>query len=544
MLGLLANNTSGPVAVELLRYAVPLGVGLASAAFLSFKISSNGGYSTDKSIPTVRIRSGDSTHDKEFNESSDEFLTMCEATYGPVFNLSIYGQKLTVVSAPLAREVFMSDGFSFTDALDDVSGVMTFMMSFVKSNRFDDNKMIHEVIRENLTPNLPLFTPRIVKHLTENVERDLGHCDHKLVKNPTLIMQNMIAQAMADVFMGSEIAKDPEVLTTFIDAAFDFGKVVQSGNNKDFWKNLSIKFKYGTGTSPMMKHVQVLVRAATPVVLERRRQEAEAAEKGVEWERPLDVLQKLLDSYDRYNFVDLEDICGQVLTLILASVHTTTDTSTNLLYYLACFPEHAQTLYEEQQRVINEQAAEREAQRQKKLDAGEVKFKQDFVGTDLDPEHDHDLAAPTVKKLVYMDSFVREVFRFRIDRLSLIHSARQSTTLSNGMTISKGSKAIVNIRSCHMNPDQVDEAPEFRPWRFVGKSKAATKASSDYLPFGMGKHACPGRFLAIQELKTVGAMMVARYSKIEMEKPEDRLKALLSQIGDPVDSGLYFTSRA
>jgi len=50
--------------------------------------------------------------------------------------------------------------------------------------------------------------------------------------------------------------------------------------------------------------------------------------------------------------------------------------------------------------------------------------------------------------------------------------------------------------------------------------------------------------LAIQELKTVGALMVSRYSKIEMQNPEDKKKALLSRIGEPCPSGLIFTSRS
>ena len=57
------------------------------------------------------------------------------------------------------------------------------------------------------------------------------------------------------------------------------------------------------------------------------------------------------------------------------------------------------------------------------------------------------------------------------------------------------------------------------------------------------RHACPGRFLAIQELKTVGVLMVSNYSKIEIQDPSKTKKALLSRIGDPIDTGLIFTSR-
>ncbi|KAF9983448.1 hypothetical protein BGZ65_001786, partial [Modicella reniformis] len=209
------------------------------------------------------------------------------------------------------------------------------------------------------------------------------------------------------------------------------------------------------------------------------------------------------------------------------------------------FPEYNETLYQEQLEVLDQIAQERQAERQKMLDSGEVASEQNFEGTDLDTSRDRDLSAAAVKRMVRMDSFVREVFRYRTERLGLCHLARQNVELSNGMVIRKGGKVIVNMHSVHQSSSLQGEDPsEFRPWRFVGKPKAATKASADYLAFGMGRHACPGRFLAIQELKTVGVLMVANYSKIEIQDPSKTKKALLTRIGNPIDTGLLFTSRA
>lgn len=87
-----------------------------------------------------------------------------------------------------------------------------------------------------------------------------------------------------------------------------------------------------------------------------------------------------------------------------------------------------------------------------------------------------------------MDSFVREYLRFRAERVELNHMAKNDVVLSNGMTIHKGGRVLVNLRSVHHNPEtQGDDPAEFRPWRFVGRGKVATKVSTDFLPFGMGK---------------------------------------------------------
>lgn len=138
--------------------------------------------------------------------------------------------------------------------------------------------------------------------------------------------------------------------------------------------------------------------------------------------------------------------------------------------------------------VLDQISKEREAQRQSKLQSGEVQSRMDFEGTDLDPQNDRYLSAEAVKRFKYLDSFVREVFRFRQQKISLGHTAVTDVVLSNGMVIHKGRKIVVNTRSLHQDYELQGEDPmEFRPWRFVGKVKSATKAAMDYLPFGVGK---------------------------------------------------------
>ncbi|KAI1288629.1 hypothetical protein EDD11_009848 [Mortierella claussenii] len=542
MIGLVSTSAIAN-STDLLKVTLPIGVGLASAAYLTYQTIYGTKFSQDRSIPMVALRSGDKTHDAEFNEDQDGFLSRCEQKYGPVFNCYILNQHLTVISGPMSRELFMTEDFNFMDAVDDTTGVRAFFQSIIKSNKHLDNQIIHEVIRDNVSPNLPLFTPRVVAQLKTTIDEQIGYCEGKLFETPVTIFQDMIAGAMASVFMGPELAKDRRVLDTFIQCNYDFGELLGRDSHKRFWHTFTNRAKYGM-LNPLHKHIATLVECATPIILERRRQEAQCIESGVEYEPPLDVLQRLLDNFDKYHFVDLEDVCGHLMILVLASVHTTSDSSTNLCYYLAAFPEYVEPLYEEQKEVLAQISEERQALRQSKLESGTVTTETDFVGTDLDPEKDSEFSAGTLKRLVKMDSFVREVFRYRLERLSLPHTARKNVVLSNGMVITKGSKAIINTRSVHQDLNMQGEEPEdFRPFRFVGKSKSATKAAGDFLPFGMGRHACPGRFLAIQELKTVASVMVANYSKIEIQDPSKTKKALLSHINDPVDTGLIFTSR-
>ncbi|KAF9963474.1 hypothetical protein BGZ70_007393 [Mortierella alpina] len=542
MLGLVSTS-SGADVVGVLKAALPIGIGLASAVYLTLKMTRQFDHGLSKTIPTVALRPGDKTHDAEFFEDPDLFLTTCTERYGPVFNLYLYNQFLTIISGPLAREVFMTDDLNFGDALDDTTGMHSFTTSMTKSKRTFDDPAIHEMIRDIVNPNLALFTPRIVECMQMIADKEFATGDRKLIADPQPIFQDMVATAMADVFMGRKIAKNRKVLDSFIQCMSTLTNFTALGFQKTIWRILRARTTYGL-LSPLQQHVQVLVDAATPVVQERRRQEAEASEKGLEYDRPLDILQGLLDNFDKYGLKDLEDVCGHILVMVLVSVHTTSDSSTYLSYYLAAYPEYIEPLFQEQLTVLNQISQEREEQRQEKLKSGEIASVKDFEGTALDRQHDRDLTSAAVKRMVKMDSFIREFFRFRSQRVSLAHLARKDVLLSNGITIRKGRKVMINVQSVHQSYDMQGEDPtEFRPWRFIGKSKAATKASTDFLPFGMGKHACPGRFLAVQELKTVGVLLVSRFSNIEMQDPSKKMKALLARLGTPVPTGLYFTSR-
>ncbi|KAF9897609.1 hypothetical protein BX616_005281 [Lobosporangium transversale] len=486
MLGLVSTSTTtNPT--DLLKAVLPIGIGLASAAFLAHRATNKGGFSRDKSIPIVPLRAGDKSHDAEYAEDQNKFLSKCVENYGLVFNVMLWNQKFTVVSGSLIREVFMNEQFSFIDALEEVTGMKAFTDSITKTSN-DENWISHSAIRDNLSPFLPLYTPRIVEQLTLTIDRELGDCkDGKLIEKPINVFQEMVAAAMATVFMGNDCAKDHRVRDSFIKCTYDFGEVLGRDNRLRFWHRFNTQAKYSV-LNPLKKHIDILVEVATPVILKRRQEEAEANAKGEEYVRPLDMMQKLLDNFDKYGFVDIEDVCGHLLLLVLASVHTTSDSAANLCYYFAAFPEHVDVLYQEQCEALSQIEQERQTLRQSKLASGEVKSEQDFVGSDLDPKNDRDLSAAMMKRLVKMDSFVREVLRYRTERLTLAHTAREDITLSNGMRITKGSKAIINNHSVHQSDEvQGGDAYEFRPWRFVGKAKAATKAGNDFLVFGMGK---------------------------------------------------------
>ncbi|GJJ70492.1 hypothetical protein EMPS_02841 [Entomortierella parvispora] len=426
------SNPPGLAAFDALKIVIPIGIGLASAAYLTMKVVTGDGFGSDKSIPIASLRAGDSTHDKEFDEDQDAFVERCQAENGDVFGVYLMNLNQIVVSGDLVQEIFMNEDFNAGDSADQLTNMRSFLRPMTKAQVEFDSGTIHGLVRDNITPHLPQYTARIVLQLERNLDIEMAkyRTTNKredgtfLVEKPATVLHQMVATAT------------------------DFGKVLGSGEAQSYsvWKSFVHRAEYSV-SSPVQKHIRILAEAATLVILERRRLEKETEAKGEVYERPDDIMQKMLDSFDKHHFVDLEDVCGYLMILILASVHTTTDTSTNLMFYLAAYPQYIETLYEEQKEVLDQIQKEREAHRQELLAKGQP------IGDDLDPSEDRFLSAAAIKRMVHMDSFVREVFRYRTECLALGHRARKDIILSNGMAISKGVTAIINMKSAHQSPN-------------------------------------------------------------------------------------------
>lgn len=96
--------------------------------------------------------------------------------------------------------------------------------------------------------------------------------------------------------------------------------------------------------------------------------------------------------------------------------------------------------------------------------------------------------------------------------------AEVSMTLPDGSVIPKG--ATCGIPTARQWDPAVYENPEkFDGYRFYDmRQKAGNESkfqfvstSDDYIPFGHGKHACPGRFFASNEIKIIISQLLMKY---------------------------------
>lgn len=96
-------------------------------------------------------------------------------------------------------------------------------------------------------------------------------------------------------------------------------------------------------------------------------------------------------------------------------------------------------------------------------------------------------------------------------------------TFSDGQTIPAGTTIAVPASHTHFDPSVYENPLEFDGFRFL-KMKERSRldgnpdkkfdmisTSAQFLPFGHGRHACPGRFFAAAEIKMMLAYMLMTY---------------------------------
>jgi len=102
-------------------------------------------------------------------------------------------------------------------------------------------------------------------------------------------------------------------------------------------------------------------------------------------------------------------------------------------------------------------------------------------------------------------------------------------TFSNGVTIPAGTQIAAPCGAIHMDEEIYSNPQHFDGFRFsklsdlegdVADTKyQAVSTSPEYMAFGFGRHACPGRYFAVNQLKALLAHIIVTYD-IKVENGE------------------------
>jgi len=233
-------------------------------------------------------------------------------------------------------------------------------------------------------------------------------------------------------------------------------------------------------------------RIIEPTIIARRKEAAEAIKAGREPKKYVDAFA-WMDAITEKTGELCDAVHGQ-LNYSLGAVHTTSITFENVLYNIIGSPGSIELLRKELIEVLGS-------------------------ATSWDKT--------TLNQLKMMDSHMKESNRLHpASFMTLNRIANETITLSDGTVIPKG--AALTVPNTRLYDEAFYENPHvFNGRRFYDLRQRAGEESKhqfvttgdDYLPFGHGKHACPGRFFASNEIKILLAHALLMY---DFKYPEDQ----------------------
>lgn len=181
-------------------------------------------------------------------------------------------------------------------------------------------------------------------------------------------------------------------------------------------------------------------------------------------EQPRNFIEALLLAQHDDEFFTDEELFAEALTILVAGQDTTSNALAWLLYHLAGRPEV-------QQRIRDELAE---------------------IPSALDRQP-------------YLEAVVAESMRLRPTTPLLLMEAVRETAVG-GVRIPAGTWVVVDVGYAAVQPANFSDPTSFDPTRWLGETAHGTHRPEISMPFGAGPRFCPGRGLAMAELKSVVAM--------------------------------------
>ncbi|KAH9474336.1 Cytochrome P450 monooxygenase 151 [Psilocybe cubensis] len=234
-----------------------------------------------------------------------------------------------------------------------------------------------------------------------------------------------------------------------------------------------------------------------PIIEERLEQERLY---GAEWpDKPNDLITWLMDGARASNTeISAEDMSIRVLFISFGAIHTSTATITAALYQLCLSPGSVKELREEIENVVASEG----------------------------------WSKASLGKMYKLDSYLRESQRHHFMNLfAMSRVTLKDFVFSDGTVLPKGTNTTVNIVARHHDESIYPNSNIFDGFRFVRDPKEGitrpmlATPTLEYHAFGHGRSACPGRFFAVTELKTMVAHIVTNYD-IKLEKDDGYPKKL------------------
>jgi cytochrome P450 len=407
--------------------------------------------------------------------------------YGDYFRLRLGGRELLVVRNPEAIAAVLRDrpdGFQRTTRMNEIAKEMGFDGLF--SVNGEQWRRQRPMVMAGLDPaHIKSYFPalvRVTQRFARRWQRAVSACE-------TIELQADLMRYTVDVTAGLAFGVDINTLESD-------REVIQSHLDKVFpalHRRLLAPFPYWRwlklpADRKLAWHLEQLRLAVEGfIAMARQRMDADPALRA----QPANLIEAMIAARDiEGSGLHDSDVAGNVLTMLLAGEDTTANTLAWMIYLLSRHPEAMRRARDEVRDVIGAQA--------------------------LPTQYEHLSALP------FVEACAHETMRLKpVAPILIIQAARDGVVA--GIRIPAGHLLMLLMRPAATDERHFPGAQTFDPARWLADGapgRAASSAKRVAMPFGAGPRLCPGRYLAMQEIKMVIAMLLGGFEIERVSTPD------------------------
>lgn len=403
-------------------------------------------------------------------------------TYGECFRFRIGRRPFLVLANPETIAAVLRDrpdGFHRTERLSAIANDMGFNGVFTANG--ESWRRQRPMVMASFDPNhIKTYFPALVK-VTRRFAR---RWQRAAAAGETIDLQADLMRYTVDVTAGlafgadiNTLESDREVIQAHLDKIFPslFKRLMAPVPTWRWFRDRKLD-----------GHLQALRSAVEDFIAQARRRMAADPELR---ERPTNLIEAMIAARDSPGSgVDDADVAGNVLTMLLAGEDTTANTLAWMIYLLDRHPDVLRRARDEVQAVLKEDS-----------------FLQNY---------------DDVGALPFIDACINETMRLKpVAPIIILQPARDAVIA--GIEVPKGTLLMCLMRAGATDERRFPDARAFDPGRWLsGASASSPKRVA--MPFGAGPRLCPGRYLAMLEMRMVTAMLLAGFDIERVTTPDGR----------------------
>ncbi|KAH8113854.1 cytochrome P450 [Phellopilus nigrolimitatus] len=434
------------------------------------------------------------------------------------FKIPVLERWIVIVSKPeLVEEIRKApdDKFSFTEAAHDIIAARWTIGSNVALHSYH-----FSIIRSQLTRHLGSLFDDVRDEIMHAFADNIPAKENEWVSVSVLpAVRNIVSRTSNRIFVGLPLCRNQEYIDLSVQFAVTCVQTSQLINRLPTFLRPIV----GAFLTVAPRSIRQGMTLLGPLVEERIR-DYDAHGWAKDWpDKPADMISWLIDEAPENEKRSVRELTKRMLSVNFAAIHTSSNSFVHALYHLAAEPKYAEPLREEIERVIKEEGWTKVA----------------------------------LTNMWKLDSFMKESQRYNgITMLTMNRKVLADYTLSDGTFLPAGSYVAANAETMHHDEAHYAHANTFEGFRFADMREegadehAATKhqmvaTTPDYLAFGHGRHACPGRFFAVNELKAMMAYILLTYDvKMEVEGVRPPNVHTGARVSPNPDAKILFRKRA